>query len=126
MDVDQRTIASAAVRMGFNARPLMVDSSLASFGPVRGGAQAVLDGLLEGGRTRGFGAFDEVLTVVERRKRVGNCLARVSGPSSDRARDQGDSSVACADSLPSGQLHSLRRRRGGRSPPTHQVIAGTG
>ena len=51
MDVDQRTIASAAVRMGFNARPLMVHSSLASFGTVRGGAQAVLDGLLEGGRT---------------------------------------------------------------------------
>ena len=51
MDVDQRTIASAAVRMGFSARPLMVHSSLSSLGPVRGGAQAVLDGLLEGGGT---------------------------------------------------------------------------
>ena len=51
MDVDQRTIAAAAARMGFRARPLMVHSSLASFGSVQGGAQAVLDGLLEGGRT---------------------------------------------------------------------------
>lgn len=51
MEVDQRTIASAAARMGFGARPLMVHSSLAAFGPVRGGAQAVLNGLLEGGRT---------------------------------------------------------------------------
>lgn len=51
MEVDQRTIASAAARMGFRNSPLMVHSSLASFGPVRGGAQAVLNALLEGGRT---------------------------------------------------------------------------
>ena len=37
--------------MGFSARPLMVHSSLSSFGPIRGGAQAVLGGLLEGGGT---------------------------------------------------------------------------
>ena len=37
--------------MEFRTRPLMVHSSLASFGPIRGGAQAVLKGLLEGGRT---------------------------------------------------------------------------
>ncbi|MDE0658614.1 MAG: AAC(3) family N-acetyltransferase [Gammaproteobacteria bacterium] len=51
MKVDQTTIASAATRMGFRNSPLMVHSSLASFGPVQGGAQAVLNGLLEGGRT---------------------------------------------------------------------------
>ena len=51
MEVDHRTIASAATRMGFRTRPLMVHSSLASFGHIRGGAQAALKGLLEGGRT---------------------------------------------------------------------------
>ena len=51
MAIDQRTIASAAARMAFRNSPLMVHSSLASFGRVRGGAQAVLNGLLEGGRT---------------------------------------------------------------------------
>ena len=51
MQVSQRAIASAAVRLGLGDRPLMVHSSLASFGNLRVEPQAVLRGLLDGSRT---------------------------------------------------------------------------
>ena len=63
MEVDQRTIALAAARMGFRARPLMVHSSLSSFGSMRGGAQAVLGGLLESGRTVLVPSFSSAFSV---------------------------------------------------------------
>lgn len=51
MQIDQDTIASAATRLGLGDRPLMVHSSLASFGNVHVGPQVVLRGLLDGDRT---------------------------------------------------------------------------
>ena len=51
MQVSQRAIASAAAQLGLGDRPLMVHSSLASFGNFRVGPQTVLRGLLEGDRT---------------------------------------------------------------------------
>ena len=89
MQVSQRAIASAAARLGLGDRPLMVHSSLASFGNLRVEPQAVLRGLLDGGRTilvpsfswtfgvPRFGAFDEVLGGLERRVVVGGSVWRV-------------------------------------------------
>lgn len=51
MEVDRHTIASAATRLRLGDRPLMVHSRLTSFGNFRVRPQAVLRGLLEGGRT---------------------------------------------------------------------------
>ena len=63
MEIDQRTIALAAARMEFRARPLMVHSSLSSFGSICGGAQAVLGGLLESGRTVLVPSFSSAFSV---------------------------------------------------------------
>ena len=63
MEIDQRTIALAAARMGFRARPLMVHSSLSSFGSMPGGAQAVLGGLLDSGRTVLVPSFSSAFSV---------------------------------------------------------------
>lgn len=51
MQIDQHTIAAAATSLDLGEGPLMVHSSLASFGKVRVGAQTVLRALLGGGRT---------------------------------------------------------------------------
>ena len=51
MQVSQHAIASAAAQLGLGDRPLMVHSSLASFGNLRVEPDVVLRGLLEGGGT---------------------------------------------------------------------------
>lgn len=51
MQVDHDTIASAATRLGLGDRPLIVHSSLASFGDVRVEPRVVLRGLLDSDRT---------------------------------------------------------------------------
>ena len=51
MSVTSKEVSEAASRVGLGGRPLLVHSSLRSFGHVLGGAQAVIDGLLERGCT---------------------------------------------------------------------------
>ena len=51
MPVTAKDISDAAERMGLAGRPVCVHSSLRSFGRVRGGAQAVIRGLLDQGCT---------------------------------------------------------------------------
>jgi aminoglycoside 3-N-acetyltransferase len=49
--VGARDVAAAARRLGLAEAPICVHSSLRSFGPVEGGADAVIDGLLAAGCT---------------------------------------------------------------------------
>ncbi|PZF84255.1 AAC(3) family N-acetyltransferase [Jiangella anatolica] len=50
-EVTAADVRAAAARLGLAGRPVCLHSSLSSFGRVRGGADAVVDGLLAGGGT---------------------------------------------------------------------------
>ena len=63
MSVTSKEISDAASRMGLGGRSLLVHSSLSSFGHVRGGAQAVVDGLLKQGCTVMVPTFSEVYEI---------------------------------------------------------------
>src|SRR3954451_12644610 len=49
--VGREDLARAVEALGLTGRPLCLHSSLRSFGPVSGGADAVIDGLLDAGAT---------------------------------------------------------------------------
>ena len=51
MSVKSKEVSEAVWRAGLGGRPLLVHSSLRSFGRILGGAQAVIDGMLERGCT---------------------------------------------------------------------------
>ncbi|WP_083459270.1 AAC(3) family N-acetyltransferase [Jiangella muralis] len=51
LEVSTADVRAAAERLGLAGRPVCLHSSLSSFGRVRGGADAVIDGLLAGGGT---------------------------------------------------------------------------
>ena len=61
--VSELSVASAADRMGFGNGLVMVHGSLTAFGPVHGGAEAVLQGLLDRGRTVMVPAFSCIFGV---------------------------------------------------------------
>ena len=63
MSVTPKDIAKAASRAGLDGRPVLVHSSLRSFGWVEGGAEAVVDGLLDHGCTVMVPAFSSVFWV---------------------------------------------------------------
>ena len=63
VDVTAKSIADEAERMGLAGRPLLVHSSLSSFGWVIGGSGAIIDGLLEPGCTVMVPSFTGAFTV---------------------------------------------------------------
>ena len=68
MRISNRGVRSGADRMGFGSGLVMVHGSLASFGPVRGGASSILSGLLDCGRTVMVPAFSSAFGVPRPRR----------------------------------------------------------